>query len=400
MAGTKELFGDLTNLMSVKKGGTPALFVKELKDVRAIIQDAYSCGTQQEIEDAIESIGTGSGSIFIESGTITVTGGGITIDGGGSYTIVGFGDSTILEPDPDATAISDASCIFYVSNATSVTFANFKMQNLEFAIKPDATHPHGGYPGGIVIEEASGNKVSIEDLTCTSGLTTGLGTAINCVTGNVRINDCDFSDLVRVIWADGVDNIIVSNCTFDTFDDGVYSEGGTRFSIYGNRFIDSTHTVIGFDGGERIKIYANSIENCNDGIMTSGTPSKIYVFHNSINGEITGDAIRIDGGDGYEVIGNTINFTSGNGNGISGSNGSMGIISNNTIYNAYDTGISAVDTEDLIIESNIVVDARHGLTMGITAAGGTTTRVIIEGNIVEGYTNPISGGDQVSGNLT
>ena len=98
MTGLKPTFLEFRNIVKVKGFGDASYISFLLEKIYNTLEDVYSVGSSSELQTAIDDIGSGAGTIFIEAGThiISAT---IDVDGGGTVVIYGHGDNTILKPD-------------------------------------------------------------------------------------------------------------------------------------------------------------------------------------------------------------------------------------------------------------------------------------------------------------
>jgi len=59
----------LMNMTKVIGDEFPEYVSYQMSKIFLILEDVYSVGTPEELQEAIDSIGTGAGTIFIEAGT-------------------------------------------------------------------------------------------------------------------------------------------------------------------------------------------------------------------------------------------------------------------------------------------------------------------------------------------
>jgi len=274
----------------------------------------YYCNSAVEVQQALDSIGKGSGKIIItESITLSST---ININGGGSYIIQGYGASTVIDCGGNRNA-------FNIKNATSC-----KIQDLRI----DSSDIYISNLGIININETNDNPIYIENLYII-GDTDKDGYGINIESENVWITACYIK--------------YVTTGIFQTTE-------GKFCHFYNNRIFDS-----GF--GMEVRGDYNYISgNLLDTGMIYGIT--IYGAFNMMIGNLIRDCLY--GFKVYEgnntIEDNTILQTSW---GIYLYNCSSNIVSGNFILNGGDIAIYITDSNHNIITSNIIDSFSDGVTL-------------------------------------
>ncbi|KKM68853.1 hypothetical protein LCGC14_1456670, partial [marine sediment metagenome] len=71
--GSKQLLRQLINVWKIKRNANPAYIIYLMEKIFLVLEDTYSVGTMTELQEAIDAIGTGAGTIFIEAGEYEIT---------------------------------------------------------------------------------------------------------------------------------------------------------------------------------------------------------------------------------------------------------------------------------------------------------------------------------------
>ena len=352
----------------------------------------YYCDSAAEVQQALDSIGTGSGKIILtESITLNSK---INISGGGSYVIQGQGGSTIIN-------CSNWNA-FDITNATSCIIKDLKIDSSDI-----------GYSTAIInINETNDNPVYIEKIQVIGDSDRyGYGTRIG--SGNVWIINCFISEVNTGIYQTSNLGIahIYDNTIRDYLIDGMHIEGD-------NNHISGNSIEIGINYGMRIygshnMVTDNLIRDSQFGIIIFGDSNTIKdnnMYSIQANGiysldcdynEISGNSILVGGSVGiyldncnYSVIlGNLIsdfgaygifldNCTS---NVISGNQISFGnhhgiylyynsdynVISGNSIINLSRTDSVSFAGIQLSIDADFNTISSNGIFNCVSYGGGT-----------------------------
>jgi len=211
----------------------------------------YYCNSAVEVQQALDSIGTGSGTIILtESITLDSK---INISGGGSYVIQGQGGGTIINCSGDWNA-------FDITNATSCIIKDLKIDSSNI-----------GFSLGIInINEINDNPVYIEKVQIVGNLTQYIY-GINISSGNVWISDCYISEVYQGIYQTSSVGIahICNNRIFDCEMNGI--------TLFGDNNYISGNNLEELEDGHGIGIFSsfnivtdNSIRNSQLGIYIFG----------------------------------------------------------------------------------------------------------------------------------
>ena len=317
-----------------------------------ILEDIYSVESESELQEAIDTIGTGSGTIFIEAGnhTISTT---IDIDNNGSLVIYGHGDNTKL------TTVGNISC-FNITSARSVLFQNFKI---------DASSLTTATKEIIDITEASDNPVVIERITITGDGTNGYGIELN--SENCTVKNCKIDGVSRGIHVLANENIIEKNIVESCNGSGIFLT--SDYNTISNNITKSNEDGIHLQtGAEHNTITGNvSILNNTEGIYCR-TGYNAISNNNCYNNGRAG--IQITSGATY----NTVSGNNCCGNALDGiyiGNASHNSISgNNCSVNNLNSGLSGAgisvesDSDNNTITGNTCndnVNAGIGTAVGI-----------------------------------
>jgi hypothetical protein len=87
----KQIVQKITNSYKVNRNGYPYELIHRIAQLYQVIENLYSGSSITELQETIDTIGSGAGTIFIASGTSDV-GTTIDIDGCSSYVIYGHGN--------------------------------------------------------------------------------------------------------------------------------------------------------------------------------------------------------------------------------------------------------------------------------------------------------------------
>lgn len=341
--------------------------------LRTVIK--YYVQTGDELQDAIDSIGTGAGTVVITTGTLTLTT-TITVDGGGYYIIEGEGNGSIIDCNGNRTA-------FNITNAKGgTTLKNFKITNTTATAANRI----------VVINEGSDVPIIIENLTITGHNNWSRG--IQIYSNNVSISHCWFETLFigietepttykhqitnnyftdmgySSIWLDTTHNNIISNNIMELAQGGIHLiNNSDKNIIEGNLFKDLTpFEAIGTAGGcSENLINDNIFQNCAEAIDWSGNGRNIFSNNIIIGGNDI--AIKLSASDNNVVSGNIIrNYT----NNDATNRGAIWLAGNSCDYNTI-TGN--------IISTNVNNGA--GITYAIYIDNVNSTKNVIGGNSID-----------------
>ena len=214
MAGLKSLWSELINLLDLNGFADPSYLLYKLREIYTILEDVYSVGSMTELQDIIDSIGTGAGTIFIEAGTHAITT-PIDIDGGGSLVIYGHGDNTILE-------VADGITAFNITDCASLIIKTLRI---------DATN-YTGATSSVIINETNDNVISFEDVSIVGN---NLGTGIELVSNNCMVEHCNISQMNDGIYLNNSNRHIISqNIVQNNARYGINLDTSLYSSINGN----------------------------------------------------------------------------------------------------------------------------------------------------------------------
>lgn len=225
-------------------------------------EEFYYCSSEIQVQNAIDTIGGGSGIIMLTD-HITLSG-TIDVDGGGSYIIQGFGLITVECP-VDMIA-------FDITNAQSCIIRDIVI---------DASKITNGIPT-IRLFESNDNPILIDNIRIFGGIADG----IQIASDNAIVRNSYFEDLGKSIE--------------------IYSKYVT---LYDNTMINSTYQGIFMDVvSSGCVIYNNYIEGGQYGIQLE--PSHYNIISYNIIKKFDYQGIRCgDGSNFNEINGNQISFS-------------------------------------------------------------------------------------------
>ncbi len=306
MGGLKENWERLVNIWDLKGDSDPSYIIYLMRTILLNLEDVYSVGSATELQEAIDQIGDGAGTIFVESGVheITVP---IDIDGSGSLIIYGHGDNTILKP-------IDLVSVFNITDAESVI-----LEKLRFD-----TSNYTGATQAILVNEISNNVISFEDV---SIIGNNVGIGIELQSDNCMIEHCNISLMQDGIYVNSsnrhiiTQNIIQSNvryginlsttlysnisnntCSLNLM--GIYVIASEHNSISNNICNQNTEHGIYIHSSSNNTISGNTCEN-NDS-NTANDQAGMYISNNSDFNTISGNSLNNNNnagaGDGYGLV--------------------------------------------------------------------------------------------------
>ncbi|KKM98767.1 hypothetical protein LCGC14_1154630, partial [marine sediment metagenome] len=251
----------------------------------------YYVQNTDELQDAIDSIGSSAGIININSSfTVSTT---IDIDGGGSYLIEGEGSNTVL------TIAADITC-FNIDTSRQCTLRNFKINA--------SAYTAGGATQEIIdVNEDNNDLVILDNVAITGDGTNGYGIELN--SNNCRIKNCEIDNINIGINVLSTNNIIsgnnVNNCNtygiqissantnnittniVDSNTTGIYISSSDYIILNGNSINSNTENGIELTGSDYATINGNSCVG-NDS-NTPNAQSGIYLNSDSNNNSIIGN---------------------------------------------------------------------------------------------------------------
>ena len=231
----------------------------EWKDLGTNTSIIYRVSTVNELQDAIDSIGNGTGTIILTAGNISITI-AVDFDGAGSYIIRGQGANTNLIPIAGTT-------VFNITNAASVLIEDLKITTTSYTADTDIA---------IDINETNNNKVVINNMTIKGDKTLHggappnkpYGTGIRISSQNVYINKCEIEAVGRGIEVKSLAGTllgcyITNNSITYIQDYGIYvGTGSVWFCSIESNYIVSCSTCIYLENTKWGSITNNYIADC------------------------------------------------------------------------------------------------------------------------------------------
>lgn len=277
----------------------------------------YYCSSGDDLQDAIESIGPGLGTIYITQDiTLDST---IEIKGSGSYIIEG--SNYVIECSSDHE-------IFLITKARACSLKNLVL---------DGSKITTNNRNMMKIDEENDNTVQLENIRFTGN---GVARGLLVESNNVEVDDCFFSELEMGVYVNVTHNsylrynqfqhidsqcIYIRNselCTiegnsFNNTFHGMYVTGCTYISISNNELYYTSYVGIFLHNSEICTLTGNIIAYNKTGIMlsiygmridtsnyNSITGNQISYFHTGGTGFAYG--MRLDTSDYNTVVGNTL----------------------------------------------------------------------------------------------
>lgn len=299
--------------------------------------NVYYCSSQSEIEDALDIIGTGHGTIIITE-DITLNS-QININGGGNYIIQGEGPVTLNR------------------NANDESFSITKVQSLILKdLIIDTSNISSSSMQGINVTEENDNPVYIQNVQIHGG--NGRGIFVN--SHNVWIENSIIHDVrVGIYLGNG-------SAYCHILDNLLYEMSPSSGSAYGF-YNDYSH----FNTISGNEVYAIN--------TSSGLAYGIYLAGGSSN-TISGNIV-------YSIYSN-----SGSAAGMWLVDGSSNTISGNTVYSIYSSIGSAAGIILSVYSSNIIsgntvngISSSNSYAWGILLAGNSSNS--ISGNTINGISS-------------
>ncbi len=244
MTGIKKEWTRLINMMKTHGYDSLDYILYQMRKIFLVLEDVYSVGSMVELQEAIDSIGTGAGTIFVEAGEYIVNT-TIDINNCGSIVIYGHGDNTVLEA-------VDGVNIFHITCCASLLIKTIALDISAYTLPATDVQ-------AILINEVNDNIVSLEDVTIhgIGGGNFGIGVEIN--SNNCVIDNCVITQVKSGIFVNGADRTLITNNTSATNAEyGLVLNLADITTITGNAFIgngihgiynyDSDYSLIGNNG--------------------------------------------------------------------------------------------------------------------------------------------------------
>ena len=174
MTGLKSEYLKLMNARNLIGDEFPEYIAYQQRKIYNILEDVYSVGSATELQEAIDTIGSGAGTIFIEAGTHIISS-TINVNTGGTIVIYGHGGNTILLPN-------DGIDIFNITDGM-VIIEKIKLDLSNYTANSK----------GIIINETNNKISAIDRITITGDGVNGYG--IELSSNNCRIGDCTIDNV-------------------------------------------------------------------------------------------------------------------------------------------------------------------------------------------------------------
>ncbi len=252
----------------------------------------YYVQNADELQDAIDSIGSKAGNVHITNGSITIST-TIDVDSGGSITISGGGDGTIL------TAVNNVE-VFNITSAASLLVEKLKIDANAYTANTSA----------VIINEGSNNIIAFENVTIDGDGTNGYG--IDIRSDSCIIDHCTISDLARGVFLNACDKALISFNDIDGNVNGIYLDAADENIIDGNTIKDNTLNGMYITGSDKNAIQSNMItgsEECAMYFYDSAINSIFgnIIYYNNSNCATSGGGIKLGWNcDNFTIIGNNI----------------------------------------------------------------------------------------------
>ncbi len=249
MTGLKTEWLRLMNMTKIIGDEFPEYIAYQQRLIYTILEDVHSVASMTELQEAIDSIGTGAGTIFIEAGThiVDTT---IDIDNCGSLVIYGHGDNTILKANNGIT-------IFHITCCASLLIKTIALDISAYTLPATDIQ-------AILIDEVNDNIVRLEDVTIhgIGGGNFGIGVEIN--SNNCVIDNCVITQVKSGIFVNGADRTLITNNTSATNAEyGLVLNLAGVTTITGNAFIaNGAHGIYNYDSD--YSLIGNN--GCNDNL--------------------------------------------------------------------------------------------------------------------------------------
>ncbi|MEE9378843.1 MAG: NosD domain-containing protein [Candidatus Lokiarchaeia archaeon] len=347
MAGLKEEWLRFMNMHKIIGDEFPEYIAYQQQKIYNALEDVHSVGSATELQEAIDNIGTGAGTIFIESGTYTINT-PIDIDGCGSLVIYGHGDNTILQATDGVTVFNITCCQSLLIKTLKIDINNYTL-----------LHPNTQV---VIVNETNNNVVGFSDVTIDGDGSNGIG--IELQSNNCYIDQCNITDCKKGVYINNSDNHNITNNIFTGHKEyGIHLDTASKCSINGN----TLNSITSYG------IYADTCSYNTFSLNISNSNYSGIFIRDSLSNTISSNTCNSNSHDGIHLIGSNYNTISSNtcdGNDSNAVTDTAGIfITNDSDYNtitgnssnnnnntgvggAYGIVINTATCEENIIASN------------------------------------------------
>lgn len=346
--GSKQWLQDIINFYQINRNGYPYELIYKLTKLLNVLEDTYSVSTITELQEAIDYIGTGAGTIFIAAGTydITTT---IDIDNCGTLVIYGHGDNTIIKPNDGISAFNITCC-------DSLLMKTFKIDTSNYTANTQA----------VIVNEASDNVCAFQDMTIEGGGTNGIG--IELVSNNCAIGNCTITNMAQGIYINNSNSHIITNNIINSHADyGLYADTSNYLNI-------STNTC-GSNGNYGIYLDTITYSTFSGNICNNNTTG-IYI-DSCINNTITNNSCNSNSANGTYLTGSSYNTVSSN---TLNSNDSNSVAATAGLYITTNSDYNTISGNTVNNNNNAGV----GTGYGIYIASATCDENVIAANNANG----------------
>ncbi|MBN1801563.1 MAG: right-handed parallel beta-helix repeat-containing protein [Candidatus Lokiarchaeota archaeon] len=294
-----------------------------IPDHNIIEDNIYYCSTGEQVQDAINTIGSGNGKvIIIKNISISDT---IDINGNGDYIVEGASSITLR--------IEANISSFNISNARSCVIRDLTI---------DGSSIDNGGVSLLYIKEKSQNSIHIQNIRF-------LGKPGNTEVQGIYIRS---------------NNIWVENCQFKELYTGIFIFWSQLSHFYHNSFKDINDTgIYALYVCQKSVIEGNTIENCDNGIALHSSWAVENIISNNEIYHIHTAGILLNNSELNAIIGNRLDDTT--------------IVRDKDVY-----GILLIDSDGNSIEGNVIsriVPLSSGDGYGIYLDNGDNNCIV--GNI-------------------
>ncbi len=347
--GAKQIVQEIINFYKINREGYPYELIYKLVELYNTLEDVYSASTMAELQEIIDNIGDGAGTIFLAAGTYIVST-TIDIDSGGSLVIYGHGDNTILQPTAGIT-------VFNITDTESTVIQLLKLDLNNYIANTQ----------GILVNETNNNTVLVENVTIDGAGVNGIG--IEVLSDNCVIDHCRITDMNYGVNIDGDSNIIVNN-TMNTNIIGIRLTANSNTNYIYENILGNTTQWSDNGTNNQVEYICYSAQDIQDAIDSiAAKAGTIHIVSETITVSTT---IDIDGGGDYIIEGE------GRGSVLSFADDAINISScrsctlrnfkmsttTMTVSTKYFISVSHVDAENVIIE-NISFTGRVNYGRGV-----------------------------------
>jgi parallel beta-helix repeat protein len=316
------------------------------------VPNTYYCSSQQDIEDALVTIGTGNGHLIITQDIdLNST---IIIDGGGIYEIEGVGHVTLTLNSSDET--------FMITDVESLVLRDIYI-NTSYISAPSMQ--------GINITEQDNDPVRLENVHILDGIARGM--YIN--SDNVWVENCHISNMFE--------GIVLENSNYcHIIDNTIFNLQTVDYGAYALHLIDSSNNIVS----------GNILYDMNSEPADLGWIHGVYLDGISQNNILDSNLLYDFYSEGTFIYCIWC-----------GSSASYNVISDNMLYNIY-TGFYVVginvEGDDTSITGNVLeisaASASNAYGINILASASFN---IVTGNVVDIMSVPNGIVDNGSGNV-